>query len=1531
MANLMATNTIPQVERWTSVRDEVLASIAVGDIHVGGDMQGHIVVGNRNVIGDNNIVCEVNNSHGVVIELHTPPDIKRRDTPAPPPRVPRGFVGREEELDILEQQIAAKGATLVFAHDGIGKTFLVKKAANCATARTMPDGIVNVIGLNEGRALGLEDIFQQLFDMLYESSPPFKVTTSFAQGKLNNIQSLIVLDDLELSPAILNKLPDMLPEAALITTSQYEPFEDIYEAVPLPPLDREKSIELFAEKSGITLDDTIQAVIDRICSVLDDVPLAISTTAKAVRQKRLEFDTLADDLAAIQPPSRSNIQAAIDRSFGLIYSALDGDEQDMLAFTAAAPSNSVDRSWLESLAGGEKVSQELESLELLYANSPRLRLPDGIRQTLQTGTGNLQERREYLLGHLLGELEISSIDFTFVSAELGNILGLLQWTIDQGRWSDAVVLGKAVDPYLTLHGLWDAWETVLKQVMEAGQHLRDLAVRGWVLHQLGTREIGVGSRKQALNLLLRALKIRASLGDRAGVAYTLHNLNIILPPSGGSDSEKPDEPKSPSDDTTSIYNDEGLLASLRKTYYRYFGDKSWTFTGSILIGGILLASLAALFAFRPSLALRKEADTARFNPVGQVIEFAYVIDNVGFRRLPEPISVTNGGENAYCEPLEAIGNGDTFLDWNETMHCSGQYTITESDVENGSVTHTSQAVAGPKEITSRKKTVTIQYDSRFLSLDVKPDRDGYMHAGEKVKYSFIISNIGRETLGGPLTVKDDRMEVSCPDITTTGNQDAFLDSEEILICNATYTITEEDATNGTVTNTSLANAGETETEPVTATIYRLLPATSLSLVKSVDRNTYQDIGEEIHYDYVVTNQGDERLIGRVIVKDDKVEVVCTDVQKVGNQDDWLDPGESVPCSATYTITGMDIELGSVTNTAQASAGDIYSDKQTTSVYFQTSPPNLALSKFADRELYSEVGEQIRYTYVVSNDGDISIPAPITVFDDRLEVQCPDLGRIGNHNESLDQGEELICTASYLISEEDARSESITNSAWAKAAGVVSEPKTLTIHRRPQGILPLILSLSKYADRETYMETREVVHYNYLVSNEGIGSIPGPVIVEDDRVQEINCLDLEKVGDQDNILDPGETVTCTGIYMISDDDVRLGSVPNTAQASAGGVSSNPSTVTLYEKALTLSISTDPDAYEDVGEEIQYSYLVTGRSKIPLENPVTVQDDRIQVTCPEFSTIGNYDSFLDWDETIICNATYVISQADIDISQPDDERGSVTNQAVAYSGEVKSNKDSHTITGPTPAPALSLTHTAKPLRYDSVDQVITYTYIITNTGNVTLSPELVVTDDDNVEPAVNCNPENQMLAPKETATCTSTYTISQADFNYGNSFVTKSKSAAGNYYGETVTYSASATVTCVYPREGWVPFTVSQGETLNQVISWYSGIGVSDIQKANCMGSTPLISPGQTLYVPGPPPMAGVSGTVRDSTGRPLAGITVTLMNSNGFVVRAPQVTGGNGSYSFVGLDPGTYWIFQHSFPLYRGLNAPQDFVIVPSTP
>src|SRR5215510_1290543 len=109
-------------------------SISVGDIKVEGNVTGSIVVGNGNVIGDHNVVYQVHSQHGAIVNWHEAPPISRRGISPLAPRQPREFVGREAELKTLEEQIRNRQAAVLYGHDGLGKTALLKKVANSAEA-----------------------------------------------------------------------------------------------------------------------------------------------------------------------------------------------------------------------------------------------------------------------------------------------------------------------------------------------------------------------------------------------------------------------------------------------------------------------------------------------------------------------------------------------------------------------------------------------------------------------------------------------------------------------------------------------------------------------------------------------------------------------------------------------------------------------------------------------------------------------------------------------------------------------------------------------------------------------------------------------------------------------------------------------------------------------------------------------------------------------------------------------------------------------------------------------------------------------------------------------------------------------------------------------------------------------------------------------------------------------------------------------------------------------------------------------------
>ncbi len=115
--------------------------------------------------------------------------------------------------------------------------------------------------------------------------------------------------------------------------------------------------------------------------------------------------------------------------------------------------------------------------------------------------------------------------------------------------------------------------------------------------------------------------------------------------------------------------------------------------------------------------------------------------------------------------------------------------------------------------------------------------------------------------------------------------------------------------------------------------------TGLTIEKSAAESRYSSIGDVLHYSYTVTNTGAAPLAGPVTVSDDRsANEICPDTITVGDFDAFLDPGESIICTATYTIVLDDITAGSVVNTATASAGGVTSSPDSETVPYVAFTP-----------------------------------------------------------------------------------------------------------------------------------------------------------------------------------------------------------------------------------------------------------------------------------------------------------------------------------------------------------------------------------------------------------------------------------------------------------------------------------------------------------------------------------------------------------------------------------------------------------------
>jgi uncharacterized repeat protein (TIGR01451 family) len=255
------------------------------------------------------------------------------------------------------------------------------------------------------------------------------------------------------------------------------------------------------------------------------------------------------------------------------------------------------------------------------------------------------------------------------------------------------------------------------------------------------------------------------------------------------------------------------------------------------------------------------------------------------------------------------------------------------------------------------------------------------------------------------------------------------------------------------------------------------------------------------------------------------------------------------------------------------------------------------------------------------------------------------------------------------------------------------------------------------------------------------------------------------------------VDCTATYTVTQADIEAGSVTNTATATGtppAGVTppvSPPSCATVpvdQTAALTVTKSASPTSVSAVGDIVTYTFHVTNTGNVPLSG-VTIDEGSFTgtgmppvVTCPP-DTVPPAAS-------VDCTATYTDTQADIDA-------GSVTNTATATGtppeGVTPPVSPPSSVTEPvTQTAALTVVKSASPTVFTSPGTVITFSYEVTNTGNVTLTG-VNVTDAMLGLSAISC--PSTTLAPAESMTCTATYTTTQADMAHGSIENTASASA------------------------------------------------------------------------------------------------------------------------------------------------------------
>ena len=195
--------------------------------------------------------------------------------------------------------------------------------------------------------------------------------------------------------------------------------------------------------------------------------------------------------------------------------------------------------------------------------------------------------------------------------------------------------------------------------------------------------------------------------------------------------------------------------------------------------------------------------------------------------------------------------------------------------------------------------------------------------------------------------------------------------------------------------------------------------------------------------------------------------------------------------------------------------------------------------------------------------------------------------------------------------------------------------------------------------------------------------------------------------------------------------------------------------MVDKSAGAIVDVDGNG-PDAGDTITYTFTVTNTGNVTL-NPVALSDPKLggALTCPATTLAGG--------ASMTCTAvTYTLTVADVDAGAVNNT-ATVTGTPPTGPAVTGTDNTSPPIAG---SPAISLDKTAVTIvdgdgNGPDAGDTITYTFLITNTGNVTLTAVAV---SDPLLGAITC--PAGALAPGATRTCTPvTYTLTQADIDAG----------------------------------------------------------------------------------------------------------------------------------------------------------------------
>jgi len=722
------------------------------------------------------------------------------------------------------------------------------------------------------------------------------------------------------------------------------------------------------------------------------------------------------------------------------------------------------------------------------------------------------------------------------------------------------------------------------------------------------------------------------------------------------------------------------------------------------------------------------ADPASVSEAGDVITYTYTVTNAG--------RVTLTGMTVMDDRLGSIALYVTTLTPGDVTSGLATYMVTQADIDSGADMVNTATATCDQGVTDTTSAVVSIVQIPAVSVALFADRSSVSQAGDVITYTYTVTNPGKVTLTG-ITATDDKLgSISMASSLAPG---------ESATGSATYTVTQNDIDSGTgLLNTAsvTTDQGVTDSESVTVTVVQY-PDVRVSL--SAEPTSVSQAGDVINYTYTVASTGKVTLTG-IAVYDDLLGNIALAAT--------LAPGASTTGTATYTVTQDDIDSGAdIVNTATVITDQGVTDSASATVTVDV-PPEVAAVTISPAAQTDRgwPGKDVTYEFTVENVGNVQDTYGVWVTSEWASWVTP-------HTLTLEPGDSAVITVTHSVPKGAAPLDSdsgIVEVFSAHTGASASAGFTTTARVSSLSITP--------GTQSAIAVPGETVRYTYTISNTG---------TEDD----VYNLAVSAAWEC--------WLSMTSVSLAAGESAQVVVSHTVLEGAVDGASDSGSlTATSARASAGATFATTAEQEQEPVAPVIDRFDVTDSS-----NSIWVRVTVDWAVSDADGDLATVSVLLSLSGSVVDSVTYSVSGYEASGScqlRQRSRRGAVYEVTIIVTdaaGNAVSQRE------PDPEPGVEIALSADPASVSEAGSLISYTYVVTNTGEANLTGIVVI--DDRLG---DITLEVTSLAPGASITGTATYTVIQNDIDAGADIVNTATVATD----QGVTASDGVTVTVDAPE-------------------------------------------------------------------------------------------------------------------------------------